>query len=145
VASIVLYTYCHGECCSYCYSMWSIVLYHVLDVLKSVGIGTSHNYISCGMVLVVFSLIASWVYGSTHLAISHTFDIRLGAYCSAWYTRPRIHLSSSIPNSSGYILLLLVWLSWGFMHSVSVLLILWAVSCLAVIAMQHTNLLCYHL
>jgi hypothetical protein len=110
MASIVLHTCCHGECCSYCCSMWSIALHHVLGVLKSVSIGTSYNCISRGMVLVVFSLIASWAHGNTHLAISHTFDIRSGDYHSAWHARPRIRLGSSIPNSSGYILLLLVWL-----------------------------------
>jgi hypothetical protein len=145
VASIVLHTYCHGECCSYCCSIWSIALHHILGVPKSVSIGTSHNSIFCGMALVASSLIASWVHGNTHLAISHTFDIGSGACHSAWHARPRIHLGSSIPSSSRYILSFLVWPSWGFMHLVGVLLILRAASYLAVIVIQHTNPLHHHL
>jgi hypothetical protein len=97
------------------------------------------------MALVVFFPIAFWVHGNTHLAISHTFNIGLGACRSAWHAHPRIHLGSSIPSSSGCILLFLVWLSCGFVHSVSVLLIQRVASCLAVVAMQHTDPLCHHL
>jgi hypothetical protein len=83
MASIVLYTYYYGEYCSYYCSMWSIALYYVLGVLKSVSIGTSYNCIFYGMALVVSSPTVFWVCGNTYLAILYTFNIRLGAYRSA--------------------------------------------------------------
>jgi hypothetical protein len=143
VASIALYIYCCGGSYNCCCSMQSIVLYDVLGVLGNVCTGTRCSCTFCDMVLVTFLPIPFWAYGSTYLAIVCILDTEVDA-CYIWtHALLMVLLCPSILGSNGCILSLLAWLWKGFMHLVGVLLALWAVSCLAVVAMQHINLLCH--
>jgi hypothetical protein len=145
VASIAPCIYYCGGSYNYCYSMRSIVLYNVLGVLRNVCTGTRCSRTFHDMVLVTFLLIPFWAHGSTHLAIVCILNTEVDA-CHIWTCAlPMVLLCPSIPGSNRCILLLLAWLWKGFVHLVGVLLALWAVSCLAVVAMRHIDLLCYYL
>jgi hypothetical protein len=136
--------YCGGSCNYYC-NMQSIVLHNVLGALRNICIGTRYSCIFYDMVLVTFLLIPFWVHRSIHLTIICILGTKVDA-CHIWtHALPMVPLGPNIPGSNGCILLLLAWPLKGFMHLVNVLPALWAVSYLAVIAMQHINLPHYHL
>jgi hypothetical protein len=145
VANITPCICCYGGSRNCCCNMWSIVLYDVSGALGNVCTGTRYSRIFCDMVLVTFLLIPFWVHGSIHLAIVCILSTKVDA-CYIWtHALPMVLLGPNIPGSNGCILLLLAWPLKGFVRSVDVLPALRAVSCLAVIAMQHINLLHYHL
>jgi hypothetical protein len=145
VANIAPCICCCGGSCNCCCNMRSIVLYDVLGALGNVCTGTRYSCIFCDMVLVTFLLIPFWVHGSIHLTIICILGTEVDA-CYIWTcVLPMVLLGPNIPGSNGCILLLLAWPLKGFVRLVDVLPALWAVSCLAVVAMWHIDLLCHHL